>query len=54
MATEKELFFAAIRDIWIGHDRSVNAWNALHDWQHYFYLGYRAETAREAFDDALK
>lgn len=54
MATEKEQFFAAIREIWVNHGRPAGAWNALHDWGLYFDMGYRAPTARAAFDDALQ
>ena len=52
--SEREKFYSRIREIWVNHGRPEAAWDALHDWDYYFDLGYRTFTAHEAFADALR
>lgn len=52
--SEYQAFMVKIREIWTNYGRSESTWNFLHDWDFYFNLGYRAETAGEAFNDALR
>lgn len=53
--SQRELFMAAIKRMWINIGRSEASWDAVHDWDYYFRLCEgRADGAVWAFEDALQ
>lgn len=53
--SQREAFLVAIKGICLGHGYTEQNWNkGSHDWDNFFDMGYLAENAREAFDEARR
>lgn len=53
-ADSRREFMARIKEIWVARGRPADSWDCIHDWDGYYRLGYRAETAHEAVNDAMR
>jgi hypothetical protein len=50
---KRAAFMLRMKEIALTKGYTADNWNrGVHDWNEYFDLGYRAETARDAFDEA--
>lgn len=53
--SEREEFLAAIKALCIiGCGWTEQNWDKCHDWNYFFDMGYRADSVREAFDEARR
>lgn len=50
---KRAAFMLRMKEIALRNGYTADNWNlGAHDWNEYFDLGYREETARDAFDEA--